>query len=147
MRRSPALAPLSRDHHLALFVAQRLARADDASARDAAQRFLEFWRDHGRTHFVVEEELLLPALAPVDGAERPEVVRTLVEHTAIRRAALEVAGDPAPDPARLRELGRLLHDHVRFEERELFAALEAELDDAALTRLGERVLSGPEGVW
>jgi len=32
-----------------------------------------------------------------------------------------------------------LHDHVRFEERELFVAAEAALDPAALQRLGERI--------
>jgi len=145
MRRHPALAQLSRDHHQALFIAQRLNRADASSAQAAADAFREFWRDHGRLHFVVEEDLLLPALAPAGGEERPEVVRTLVEHTAIRRGALELADDPAPAPERLHVLGRLLHDHVRFEERELFVLLENELDDAALTLLGERVERGERG--
>ena len=139
MRRHPALAQLSRDHHQALFIAQRLNRADASSAHQAADAFREYWRDHGRLHFVAEEDVLLPALAPADGEERPEVVRTLVEHTAIRRAALELAGEAAPAPERLHALGRLLHDHVRFEERELFVLLEAELDESELTLLGERV--------
>jgi hypothetical protein len=34
------------------------------------------------------------------------------------------------------ELGALLHDHVRFEERRLFALLEARLPEHALERLG-----------
>lgn len=144
MRRHPALAQLSRDHHQALFVAQRLNRADASSAHEAADAFREFWRDNGRLHFVVEEDLLLPALAPADGEERPEVVRTLVEHTAIRRAALELAGE-SPAAEHLHALGRLLHDHVRFEERVLFALLEAELDDAQLTLLGERVERAERG--
>jgi hypothetical protein len=145
MRRHPAQAELSRDNHKALFVAQRLNRSDASSAQEAADVFREFWRDHGRLHFVAEEDVLLPALAPAEGEERPEVVRTLVEHTAIRRAALELAGEAAPAPEQLHALGRLLHDHVRFEERELFALLEAELDEAALTLLGERVERAERG--
>jgi hypothetical protein len=38
-----------------------------------------------------------------------------------------------------RELGRLLHDHVRFEERELFPLIEAALDAAGLAELAAEI--------
>ena len=139
MRRSEALAGLSRDHHQALFVAQRLRRADAATARDARAAFLDFWQAHGRAHFVAEEVVLLPELAPLGADERPEVVRTVLEHTAIRRAAARLAVQPEPAPGELHALGDLLHDHVRFEERVLFALLESLLDEAALAALGARL--------
>jgi hemerythrin-like domain-containing protein len=139
MRRSEALDGLSLDHHQALFVAQRLRRADAASARDARAAFLDYWLEHGRAHFVAEEEVLLPELEPVGSDERPEVVRTVLEHTAIRRAALRLEADSDPEPGRLHALGTLLHDHVRFEERVLFALLESLLDDDALAALGARL--------
>ena len=37
------------------------------------------------------------------------------------------------------ELGALLHDHVRFEERDLFGVLEARLPEPELARLGEAI--------
>ncbi|HSD78051.1 MAG TPA: hemerythrin domain-containing protein [Solirubrobacteraceae bacterium] len=140
MRRSDSLAPLSRDHHQALVAAQRLRRATPEDAAACAAAFLRFWDDHGRRHFVIEEELLLPELAPRDGAERAEVVRTLVEHNDVRRRALALRrGGAGAAPAALHALGELLAAHVRFEERELFALLEEELDAGALARLGEAV--------
>ena len=42
-----------------------------------------------------------------------------------------------PDDARA--LGELLHDHVRFEERQLFALLEARLSEPELARLGAAI--------
>jgi hemerythrin-like domain-containing protein len=138
VKRSEALAPLSRDHHVALVAAQQLTRATDASAPAAVQGFLAFWLDHGRRHFVIEEELLLPHLRPAAVEERAEVMRVIVDHTWIRRAAHDLAETEA-DLERLHELGRRLTEHVRFEERVLFPALEGELEPDALDRLGRAV--------
>ena len=137
IRRSPALQPLSREHHEALAVALVLTRAEAGDAEQAAERFRAFWNARGRAHFVVEEEVLLPPLDPVDGEERPEVIRLLLEHTAIRRAAARLPERDVP-VAQLHDLGRLLHDHVRFEERELFPLLESLLGDEQLAELMER---------
>ncbi|MGH2928070.1 MAG: hemerythrin domain-containing protein, partial [Solirubrobacteraceae bacterium] len=62
MKRHPAIAALSRDHHHALVVAQRLRRATDDDGSDARARetFLEYWRADGAQHFREEEEILLP---------------------------------------------------------------------------------------
>ena len=57
MKRSDELAPLSRDHHQALFVAMKLKRAE----ADGAEAFLGFIAAHGGDHFRIEEEILLPA--------------------------------------------------------------------------------------
>jgi hypothetical protein len=61
VKRSDALAPLSRQHHHGLSAALKLKRADAAAAPEARAAFLEFWDREGRDHFRVEEELLLPA--------------------------------------------------------------------------------------
>jgi hypothetical protein len=55
MKRSEALASLSRDHHHALVVAQKLRRATDATARQARDAFLTYWTGHGREHFRLEQ--------------------------------------------------------------------------------------------
>jgi hemerythrin-like domain-containing protein len=120
MKRHEALAELSRDHHQGLFVAQRLTRG----APDARERFLAFWEPGGQEHFRIEEEVLLPLLARHRPADDPAIVRVLVEHVEIRRLAGQLDDLPA--------LGKLLHDHIRHEERVLFALCEADLTDEEL---------------
>lgn len=124
MKRDPALASLSRDHHQTLVIAQRLRRADSETADAARAGFLAHWQTHGRLHFRLEEEVLLPAYAAHGDPHHPLVARTLCEHVAIRRQADALIGDPAPPLAALHELGVALGDHVRGEERELFVLIE-----------------------
>lgn len=124
MKRDPALTSLSRDHHQALFVAQQLRRATAATAGEARAAFLGYWEEHGRTHFRLEEEVLLPAYAGHGDPHHPLVGRALCDHVAIRHRADALALDPASSVAALHELGVRIADHVRLEERELFPLVE-----------------------
>jgi hypothetical protein len=127
MKRSPALVTLSHDHHHALFVAHRLRRATADTAGDARAAFMVYWDGHGREHFRLEEEILLPGYAGHGDPYHPLVARALCDHVAIRARADALAVDEAPDPAVLGELGTVLANHVRLEERELFPLIEAAL--------------------
>jgi hypothetical protein len=135
MKRSDALAPLSRDHHQALETALRLRRATDDTLGAALERLSAFWASVGRRHFEIEEELLLPALSDQRWTAMAERVRS--EHADIRRRAAALEREATVEAAR--ELGERLNAHVRFEERELFAHLEAALDTTELERLGRAV--------
>ena len=135
MKRSAALVSLSRDHHQALFVAQRLRRADADSAPDARSRFLAYWSEHGRRHFRQEEEILLPGFAAHGDAYHPLVLRALGDHVAIRQRAGLVAADPSAAPETLHDLGERLAAHIRLEERELFPLIEDVLPPAELAAL------------
>ncbi|MEA2124445.1 MAG: hypothetical protein QOI80_1227 [Solirubrobacteraceae bacterium] len=136
MKRSPALTPLSHDHQHALEAALRLRRADAESAAAAVTRFLAFFEREGRGHFELEEEVLLPVL-PADDAEwGPAVERVHADHAAIRREADALAVGGGPSLTAVRALGRRLHDHVRFEERQLFEVAERRLSAEELSRLG-----------
>jgi hemerythrin-like domain-containing protein len=139
MQRSDALAALSRDHHHGLVVAQRLRRATDADAPAAQAAFAAYWRDEGARHFRIEEDLVLPAYARHASPREEAVVRVLVEHVDLRRRAADLGAGRAPAPEALHELGERLHAHIRHEERVLFPAIEAALDDAELSDLGEAV--------
>lgn len=122
MKRSPELAPLSREHHVALEHALWLRRssADDVAA--VVARFLAFLVGEGRSHFAQEEALLAPEVP----ADRADLGRRMVdEHEEILRRAEALGRDP--DVGGARGLGELLSGHVRFEERELFPLLEARL--------------------
>lgn len=143
MKRAEALQPLSRDHLKSLLAAKRLRNATDAAA--AAQDFLKFWQAEGRCHFRVEEEVLLPGWALHCAVNRVAVARMLEEHLAIRRGALRAAAEEA-SLEELRELGRLLDDHVRFEERELFPMVEEALTPEDLGRLALAIEEAEEGL-
>jgi hemerythrin-like domain-containing protein len=136
MKRAEALRPLSREHLSALLVAKKLREAGDVEQVRAA--FLDFWRDDGQHHFRIEEEVLLPTWAAHAEVDRAGVSRMLEEHLAVRRQALRLeAGDLSVEE--VKELGTLLHDHVRFEERELFPIVEQALDAESLDRLAAAI--------
>lgn len=136
MKRAEALRPLSREHLKALLAAKHLREASDLE--EATGSFLEFWRGEGQQHFRVEEEVLLPTWAMHAPVDRPRVARMLEEHLAIRGAALRLEAGEVP-LGELPEIGTLLHDHVRFEERELFPIIEEVLDAEDLTRLAAAI--------
>jgi hemerythrin-like domain-containing protein len=142
MKRAEALRPLSREHLNALLASKRLREAGNLA--EAAQAFLGFWRDDGQRHFRVEEEVLLPTWAAHAEVDRPGVSRLLDEHLQIRREALRLAsGDLSLEGAR--QLGQLLHDHVRFEERQLFPMVEEALDAESLDRLAAAIEEAESG--
>ena len=138
MKRSEALAPLSRDHHHGLFVAMHLKRATAETADDARAQFLEYWKHEGGHHFVIEETVLLPTFARHGAYDHEAVVRTLTDHVDLRRRALDV-GDASPDE--LHALGERLSAHIRHEEKVLFPLIEATLDPDALDALGAELTS------
>lgn len=119
MKRHAALQQLSREHHPALKLA-RLARfaADSGHAlaiAEAAEKIVAAFPEELEPHFQCEENGLLPALAAVGASEL--VARTLAEHAELRDLNRRLA---EPDSDLLARFATLLHDHVRFEERELF---------------------------
>lgn len=136
MIRQPALQSLSRDHHQALAIALRLVRGDADTAEDVQNAFLRYWMSDGREHFRAEEEILLPTFANHDDPQYPLVTRVLHEHLLIRQRALRIERGVEESVWRLRELGRLVSDHVRLEERELFPLVEARLPPDELAWLG-----------
>jgi hypothetical protein len=130
MRRHPALHDLSRDHHVLLLHARRLRGEDARVAPEVArERFLRFAPI--LLHHVAEEEAAIaPRLEP--GLRQ----RMLLEHGRLRGLVARLDADPAAAG----ELGRLLRDHVRFEEREAFPDLEARLAPADWERLRAEAL-------
>jgi hemerythrin-like domain-containing protein len=131
VKRTVELAPLSRDHHVALAHALQLRRASEDDVAAVVAAFVAFLVTDGRAHFAQEEQLLAPQV-PGDRADLARRMRS--EHEEILRRA-EALGR-RPDVASARELGELLGRHVRFEERELFPLLERRLSSAHLLELG-----------
>lgn len=123
MKRSAALQPLSREHHIALTLAKACERAvqscDEGRVAQACQRVIQAFYDELEPHFLVEEQSLLPLLRNVEN--KPLEQHTLEDHQQLRALLDDLRQN---DIRALGHFGKLLSAHVRFEERELFPALE-----------------------
>jgi iron-sulfur cluster repair protein YtfE (RIC family) len=92
MKRRAELHPLSEHHHHVLVVALDIRRASESSAPDRDQKLrklaeslLRFWDQSGKTHFIEEEQVLLPKYARhfrLD--EDAEIMHMLADHASIR---------------------------------------------------------------
>lgn len=136
VKRTPELAPLSRDHHHALVAAQRLRQATQDSAAAAREQAIAYWRSDGELHFRLEEEVLLPAYADHGDAYADLVAHVLCDHVALRSRIAALERDQL-SLDRMRDLGRRLAEHVRLEERELFPLIERTLPPPALAAVAD----------
>lgn len=161
MKRHPSLQDLSRDHHQALLLARTLTRIGEAEARPAAPlpappsplvdaasgadadgedplaacraRFLTVVAPH----FLLEERELVP-LSLCHPELRPMAEAVLDQHRTVREGFNGLHHGSAAT------LGAALADHVRFEERQWFPALEARLTGSELSALAHRLKATPE---
>ncbi len=138
MKRHPALVPLSHDHHHTLVHARELhgaATGDEPARREAAARFLAHFALDVVRHFREEEELVFPLLP----LQPPELDRVLAQHQRIRALARRLRDEPAAGT--LAELGDLLQEHIRLEERIVFELVQEHVPEGTLAgiRLAPRV--------
>ena len=138
MKRDEALAPLSHDHHEALYRALRLRRATGEDAAAVREDVLSFWSERGARHFRIEEEILLPGCAHRVDPASAAVAQVLTDHVWIR-ARIDRLEAGRLDLDQMRELGERLDAHIRHEERVLFPMIEESVDPAELGALGAAI--------
>lgn len=131
MKRHPALLGLSREHHTSLSLARRAQRAAESGDAERiagmAGVILSRFPSMLEPHFLSEERIILP---PLERAGQGDLVRrTMAEHTQLRGLCGQLH---APDAALLMSFADALIDHVRFEERTLFEALQSLGDETLL---------------
>ena len=131
LKRHATLQPLSREHMGGLIHARSLRQAADqdrASRVRAIAGFLHAWRCEIGAHFDDEERMLLPLV------HSPALRgRLLDDHGAFRRLAEQCERDPegvASDAGLVCQIGIRLHDHIRWEEREFFEAVQRDHPEA-----------------
>ncbi|MGA9396016.1 MAG: hemerythrin domain-containing protein [Azonexus sp.] len=123
MKRHQRLQDLSREHYSALKLALdakhaaasgelEQIQAAAAACNSAFERELE-------AHFKLEERELLPLLR--QSGEAILVQHTEADHAELRHLAAQLA---VPDGDTLQRFAERLTAHVRFEEREMFEAVE-----------------------
>lgn len=130
MKRHPALEPFSRDHNDGLILARSLQLGRPRADEDARRA----WDTELRDHFDEEVRLLSPLM---DEAQRTRMVQ---EHREIERLIRSL-------PDEMARLGDLLHDHIRWEERELFPWIESHASDEQLVALARATEPMEERRW
>ena len=149
MKRHQSLYPLSHEHHHALVHARDLdsagASGDRANIQEVAARFIGFWKSDLQMRIAREEQIVLPLLANHMGAEAAEIRETLEQHSAILRLIDELneklARRETIEANLLINIAESLRRHIRYEESELFPAVEAAVPEVELRLMNMR-LSG-----
>lgn len=129
MKRHDKLQDLSREHYAALKLALSAKRAaisgSPAEIGETGTACARAFAKELEPHFQIEETTWLPALR--QAGELALVARTELDHAELRRLATGLA---QTDAEMLLAFADCLTAHVRFEERELFQAIEALLKEA-----------------
>lgn len=139
--RHETLIPLTHDHHHALAQAKKLREVgemtDQTERRNVANDFLNFYFGRAVRHFREEEELFFAPL--IDEPEaRDLVLRAVSDHLRIHalvRTVKRQLTDGVADEETLGEISRILTEHVRFEEKELFPLVERLIPEEQLRDL------------
>jgi hemerythrin-like domain-containing protein len=131
LKRSKELAPLSREHHDGLLFAWKIKQglANGTSIETLCNYTRWFWLNHIKSHFKEEEKVLVKFL-PGDNLL---VLQMFKEHAQIRDLIISL--DKEPDSGLLQSLADFVNNHIRFEERELFAYAEKTLTQEQLNEV------------
>ncbi len=118
IKRHEALQPWSREHHQGLLLSWKIKKGFSLNINP--QRIKDycdwFWKTHLLPHFESEENYLFPIL----DEENHLVERALEEHGLLRIMFEQKEADTDT----LSQIESLLNDHIRFEERVLFKAIQ-----------------------
>lgn len=129
MKRHEKLQDLSREHYSALKLALSAKRAaisgHPTQIGEAGTACARAFATDLEPHFLAEETTWLPALR--QAGEQDLVTRTEREHAELRQLATRLH---QADAKVLLAFAESLTAHVRFEERELFQAIERLLKEA-----------------
>lgn len=142
MKRDTNLQPLSRQHHNALMAVLLLKKGVQKKAEvQVMQDFiLSVWNDELQPHFEAEEKWL-PATT-----QHPNLTslhqRMLQEHEVIR-SYIHQFSTTLTSFEMVQMFYELLEQHVRFEEREYFPALEQYLSVNELQTIGTHLVDNP----
>lgn len=144
MKRANQLQPLSRQHHLGLNIARHAKECpNDNAAITKHWSTLTAYLSDMHEHFHIEDTLIANALFPyketqsevasvLDTLEKQH--KSLYEFMANAKASTEAKDSKNIEVTvvEVKELGTLLYDHIRFEERELFPIVERYLTEEEL---------------
>jgi len=130
MKRNENLMPLSRDHHFGLLCVWKIKEGleNDISYNRIKDYVNYFWTEKLSHHFKTEDKVF-------ESIERDEkFLKMENEHLEIEKLVDLI--NQSEDKNLLFAFAEALKCHIRFEEREMFPALEQKLSDAELSKIG-----------
>jgi len=136
IKRSRQLTPWSKDHHEGLSLTWKIRQGlkNGTEKKRIIDYVKWFWVNHLEEHFREEEELLESYLHG-----HAMIGRMFNEHKDIR-ALVDTDLENAEE---LEKFAALLHDHIRFEERELFGLAESLIPAEGLDQIESEINKGP----
>jgi hemerythrin-like domain-containing protein len=137
MKRNQNLIELSRDHHQGLLLGWKIKQGFKYQVPlDEIKKYIVYFAKEALfPHFEEEEKQVLIHLE----ATNKFYQRTLSEHRKIRELIAEIQAKESSTEALFLNLADHIHDHIRFEERELFPYLETTLSDEQLDEIGKLI--------
>ena len=140
MRRHKALRSLSQEHHNGLMLAQ-LIKAGSPEYKGLPTTILEkklfaikFFEENLVPHFKKEEEILFPQSKNKNPVIKKLIADLVDQHRKIISLVNNLKTLSEPETV-LNELGVLLENHIRLEERELFQMIQVVLSEEELLKI------------
>ena len=147
MKRHESLIPISRQHHGGLLTARLLQHGAPPykgmpTTADAKRAYvLQFYEEHLQPHFALEETTVFALAAACAGDLEQQAVRLQAEHRQLEELIQALPrATAAALPDQLHEVGQLLEQHIRQEERVFFEQLQQEIPEDKLQLLQEQVM-------
>lgn len=134
MKRNINLRKLSSDHHVALSLARKINKATTLNHynEDLIAMVTESFYKDLLPHFEIEERTVLPELDKIGQIEL--VNKTLEDHVRLKQLVKSIE-----KPGNLYKFGKLLKEHVKFEEKILFETCQNLLDKKVLKTIGDKI--------
>lgn len=144
MKRHKNLIGLSHDHHHGLRLAQ-LIKKDAPEYKDLpndidgkVQYTINAWEEELQYHFKNEEEILFPAVENRDEKLDELIDEILMEHKEIKFKINQLKTTDEKEEI-LNDLGFMLEQHIRKEERELFDRIQEVFGEEKLNELIDKI--------
>lgn len=134
MKRDKSLIPLSQDHHNGLMLAQLIKKdapvykglPTDSTGK--VKYAIEKWKSELIPHFNNEEKILFPFVRGRD-KEIDKLIDEILREHKILNELFELLESESSVENTLNEIGILLENHIRKEERELFQLIQKVFGD------------------
>ncbi len=139
IKRNKSLVPLSKEHHDGLLLVWKIKQGLHFKIEymRIMNYILHVFEQELAPHFQQEETLLFSKLPQTDELR----IKAETQHAAIRQQVAAFKTLPGTDEKTLTSFGKLLDEHIRFEERILFPHLEQQISSEELPSIGEELNS------
>lgn len=140
MKRHKSLISLSHDHHHGLMLAQLIKLGSPEfkglpnTVAGKVRHTVNFFQEHLIPHFRKEEDILFPSSKNKSNEIDCLIDELMQQHKTIYSLIDKLKNSSNPEDE-LNELGVLLDNHIRKEERELFQVIQDILTEKEMNKL------------